>query len=328
MKFNNIIRAIDVHVAGEPLRFVVDGIPALKGKTMAEKMAYMKENYDHLRKGSMQEPRGFRDIFGAVVTEPVTENADCGVFYMDCGTYYPMCGTGTIGLAIMLVNTGRVKAVEPVTTVTIDTPGGQVSCDVNVKNGNAVSAEYVNVPSFLYRKGVEVDSSTFGKLTVDIGYGGNFVIFIKAEDIGVELNNENKNKLIGPALEVTEKIRQKVKIQHPEKQDINYIDSCMYIDKRPGNLLVIGKGQVSRSASGTGTPARMAREYAYGNLAMDEEFVHTGLIGTKLYGRLIERTKVGDLTAVIARVRSNAYITGFHELFIDENDPLKEGIFI
>ncbi len=327
MKFNNIIRAIDIHVAGEPLRFIVDGIPVLRGKTMNDKMSYMKNNYDYLRKSTLREPRGFRDIFGGVVTEPVTENADCGVFYLDCGTYYPMCGTGTIGLAVMLVNTGRIKATEPITKVTIDTPSGQVSCDVNVEKGHANSAEYVNVPSFLYRRDVEVESGTFGKLKVDIGYGGNFVIFIKAEDIGVELNNENKNDLIKPALEITEKIRKKVKIQHPE-QDINYIDSCMYIDERPGNLLVIGKGQVSRSASGTGTPARMAREYAYENLAMEEEFIHTGLIGTKLYGRIIEETKVGNLTAVITRVRSNAFITGFHELFIDEDDPLKEGIFI
>jgi len=327
VKLNNIIRAIDIHVAGEPLRFIVDGIPVLRGKTMNDKMNYMKENHDHLRKSALREPRGFRDIFGGIVTEPVTENADCGVFYLDCGTYYPMCGTGTIGLAVMLVNTGRVKAIEPVTTVTIDTPGGQVSCDVNVKDGHTNSAEYVNVPSFLYRKAVEVESSSFGKLKVDIGYGGNFVIFIKSEDIGVELNNDNKNELIEPALEITEKIRKKVKIQHP-KQDIDYIDSCMYIDERPGNLLVIGKGQVSRSASGTGTPARMAREHAYGNLVVGEEFIHTGLIGTKLYGRIIKETKVGDLTATISRIKSQAFITGFHELFIDQEDPLKEGIFI
>jgi len=275
----------------------------------------------------MQEPRGFRDLFGGIITEPVSKNADCGVIYMDCGTYYPMCGTGTIGLASMLVDLGRVEVKEPVTRVVIDNPGGQVICDVNVKNGQVESAEYENVPAFLYRKDIEVESSYFGKINVDIAYGGNFVVFVDAEKIGVKLELEQKNKLIEPAMEILNIIREKVDIQHPEL-DIDYIDSCMYIDSRPGNLLVIGKGQVSRSASGTGTPARMAREYSYGRLALNEEFIHTGLIGTELRGKLVKEIMLGDYKAVIARVRSKTFITGVHEFFIDEKDPLKEGIFV
>jgi len=66
------IRTIDAHAAGEPLRLVVEGMPAPEGRTMLEKRAWAMKRLDHLRKALILEPRGHTDMYGALLTEPTT----------------------------------------------------------------------------------------------------------------------------------------------------------------------------------------------------------------------------------------------------------------
>lgn len=69
------IKTIDSHTMGESTRIVYDGFPYLPGDTMMEKKKYLMENYDFLRSALMLEPRGHRDMFGALLTQPVHEEA-------------------------------------------------------------------------------------------------------------------------------------------------------------------------------------------------------------------------------------------------------------
>ena len=45
-----IIKTIDAHVAGEPLRLVVDGFPSPRGGTMLAKREWAAKHADHLRR--------------------------------------------------------------------------------------------------------------------------------------------------------------------------------------------------------------------------------------------------------------------------------------
>lgn len=75
------IKTIDMHTGGEPLRVITNGLPQIKGNTILEKRRYFKENLDHIRTGLMFEPRGHADMYGAVITEPISDNADFGTFF-------------------------------------------------------------------------------------------------------------------------------------------------------------------------------------------------------------------------------------------------------
>lgn len=66
------IHAIDAHTAGEPLRIITAGFPPIRGKTMLEKRRYAREHLDHLRTALMWEPRGHADMYGCLLTDPVT----------------------------------------------------------------------------------------------------------------------------------------------------------------------------------------------------------------------------------------------------------------
>jgi len=72
------------------------------------------ENYDHLRKLPMNEPRGHKDMFGSILVEPINKQCDIGVIFMDSDSYLNMCGQGSIGTVTMCINTGLIEKKEKV----------------------------------------------------------------------------------------------------------------------------------------------------------------------------------------------------------------------
>ena len=93
------IKTIDSHTAGEPLRLVIDGLPAPEGRTMLEKRAWAQKRLDHLRKSIMLEPRGHTDMYGALLTEPVTRDGHAGILFMHNEGWSTMCGHGIIAVS-------------------------------------------------------------------------------------------------------------------------------------------------------------------------------------------------------------------------------------
>lgn len=126
------LKTIDSHTMGEATRIVYEGFPEFPGKTMMDKKKYMMQHYDFLRSALMMEPRGHRDMFGALLTEPVHEEADYGVIFMDSGGCLNMCGHGSIGTASMLAEAGMVEVEEPYTEVVLDAPSGMIRTRVHV----------------------------------------------------------------------------------------------------------------------------------------------------------------------------------------------------
>ena len=60
-----------------------------------------------------------------------------------------MCGHGTVGVATVLVETGMVPVIEPVTTIRLDTPAGLVTARVHVRDGRTEAVSVINVPAFV-----------------------------------------------------------------------------------------------------------------------------------------------------------------------------------
>ena len=75
---------------------------------MLEKRRYAHEHLDAVRRRLMWEPRGHADMYGAIVTEPVAEDSDCGVLFLHNEGFSTMCGHGIIALTKVLVETGMV----------------------------------------------------------------------------------------------------------------------------------------------------------------------------------------------------------------------------
>ena len=330
MKFTRIIPCIDTHSSGEATRVVVGGIPKLKGRTMAEKQAYFKEHYDHLRPTMLKEPRGFAGLLGAVLTEPASPEADIGVIYLWTDGYFSACGDSTYSVSAVLVNTGMVEVEEPVTEITLDTVAGPVRTKVYVEDGEAKSIAMEGVPSF-YTETVRMEVPKVGEVEADIAYGGLWYAFIDADSIGLEPSLENKDHWIPLGWEIRNYMADRVKVSHPDYPELNVLDLVTFYTEptvegaHTRHWNVFGPKQSCRSPAGTCTNARMAALYGKGELKVGEEFVAESTISTLHYGKVLKEVKVGKHRGIQPEVSATAYITALNQIVIDPRDPQRDG---
>lgn len=334
MKFIKSIHAVDSHTAGEATRVVVGGVPKIPGKNMPEKKQWLEDNLDYLRTAIMLEPRGHKDMFGSILTQPTVDEADYGIIFMDGGGYLNMCGHGTIGAMTVAVETGMVPVTEPVTKVVQEAPAGLIHGQVFVEDGKAKKVSFTNVPAFLYKKDQEVELPGYGKIRFDISFGGSFFAIVKAEQVGLEIVPENAAKLQDLGIQLRDIINKEIPVQHPELPHIHSVDLVEWWSKTETkgatlkNCVVFGQGQVDRSPCGTGTSAKMATLFAKGELKMGEKFFYESILGTIFEGEIVGKAKVGEYDAVIPQITGSAYITGFNHFVIDGTDPVKYGFIL
>src|SRR6185369_3832227 len=139
------ITTIDAHAAGEPLRVITGGLPRIPGETILAKRRYAREHLDHIRRALMFEPRGHADMYGAILTDPVTDDGDLGVLFIHNEGYSTMCGHGVIALVTVLLETGMLLRRE---VVKLDTPAGRVTARADFDGQRVRSVCFENVPSF------------------------------------------------------------------------------------------------------------------------------------------------------------------------------------
>jgi len=334
MRFSKMISTIDTHTMGEPTR-IVTGVPSLKGSTMVEKKQYLIEKMDYIRTTLMHEPRGHRDMFGAIIAQPTVEGANLGVIFMDGGGYLNMCGHGTIGTVTAAIETGMMEAIEPMTEIVMDTPAGIVNARATVKDGLVGEVSFINVPSFLYKGDVEVDVPKVGKIVIDIAFGGSFFALVKAKDLGLEIVPENGREISKIGLRIRQAVNEQIEIEHPILSRINTCDLVKFYsepacgsDADVRNVVVFGDGQIDRSPCGTGTCAKLATLYAKGKIKEGETLRIESILGTQFKGKITGTMELDGIQAVIPEITGSAYITGFNTLVIDERDPVKHGFIL
>ncbi len=329
-----VIKTIDTHTMGDPTRIVIDGLPKIEGKTMLEKKQKLSEQCDFIRSSLILEPRGHKDMFGAVLMEPTDQEADIGVVFMDTEAYLNMCGHGTIGVTTAILESGIVKKEGDEVTIKLDTPAGLVTVTAKRTKNRVKSVSFVNVPAFFWGEHIKVFVEELGEIYVDISFGGSFYAFVYSKDIGMDLVKENADRMSDLGKKIRDAVNKQVKVEHPIKKEINKVDLVLFIDGSENegidtkNVAVFGDGQVARSACGTGLSAQMARLHAIEQLPLNEYFLTESIIETAFKGRLLEETSVGKYNAVIPEVTGNAYIMGRHEFYIHKEDPLSNGFLL
>ncbi len=336
LQFKNFISCIDCHTGGEPLRVITSGFPPIPGKTILEKRKYVKENYDHIRKMMMLEPRGHSGMYGCIITEPVTPDGDFGVLFTHNEGLSTMCGHGIIAVTKTVLQTGIIVAQEGENTVRIDSPAGRITAFATVKDGHVGEISFNNVPSFLYLENIEVDVDGIGNVVCDVAFGGAFYVYVDVDKINSTVDPENIEYLVQKGMEIKYKVIDKYKIVHPEEPGLNSIYGTIFMDKleyednkvTSKNVCIFAEGQIDRSPTGTGTGGRIALMLSKGLINKDTILVNKSIIDTVFTSKIVEEVKVADLDAVIPEVKGNAYVTGFNQLVLDPEDPLPEGFRI
>ena len=332
-----IITTIDAHAAGEPLRIVTGGIPLLPGNTMLEKRRYMQQHLDYIRKTLMWEPRGHRDMYGAVLTQKVTPEADLGVLFMHNEGYSTMCGHGVIALVTTLVETGALEAKGQQTPVTLDTPAGLVRATAHLdRYGHVDHVSFLNVPSFLYGRDFDLDVPPYGHLTVDVAFGGTFYAFLPAAQVGLRITPEQANHLAIAGDMITKAVNAILPVKHPIEADLSFLYGTIFTDQPEApahhsrNVCIFANAEVDRSPTGTGVSARLAIHHAKGEIVDHQQITIESILGAAsiFSGRVVSHTQIGPYTAVVPEVSGRAFITGRHEFLMNPDDELGQGFLL
>jgi trans-L-3-hydroxyproline dehydratase len=239
-----------------------------------------------------------------------------------------------IGLATAAVELGWIERTSPETRVGIDAPCGFIEAFVQWDGDHAGNVRFVNVPSFIWKRDVTVDTPSFGKVTGDIAFGGAFYFYADGAPFDLPVRESAVERLIAFGAEVKAAANAAFKVVHPEIPELNHIygtiiaNSPRHAGSTQANCCVFADREVDRSPTGSGTAGRVAQLYLRGRLGRDETLVNESVIGTVFKGRVLRETKLGEFDAVIPEVEGNAYICGFANWIIDERDPLTYGFLV
>ena len=331
MRFSHMITAVDAHACGEPGRVITGGVLDVPGKTMFEKKTWLETRADHIRLRMLREPRGYPALCCNVVLPPTHPEADAGYVIMEQVEYPPMSGTNTICVVTVLIETGMVPAVEPVTHLKLETPAGLISVDAEVRNGKVLKVTFRNVPAFAVHLDAPVEVPGLGTVPVDVAYGGMFYVIADAARFGLRIAPEEAREIVRIAELIKSAAREQLPVVHPENPGIAGV-SIAQMSLGNKNAVVVstasGSGVLDRSPCGTGTCAKMATLHARGRLGLNEDFLHSGILGTTFTGRLVEETRVGPYSAVVPTLAGQAWITGFAQYVLDPEDPFPEGFTV
>jgi len=336
------LRTIDAHAGGEPLRLIVDGFPAPRGKTMLEKREWVRRHADHLRRALMLEPRGHADMYGAVLTEPVSPGSHAGVLFMHNEGYSTMCGHGIVAVTTIALERGLLLPGGDGTTVVYDAPAGTIRARADLRAGGAggaggpgrvESVAFLNVPSFVLHAGLTVKLGS-RQVRADVAFGGAFYAIVDSEAVGLPIDVPHLPELRRIGMEIKRAVEAGHTIAHPLDPGLCGIYGTIFTgppsDDRADlrNVTIFADAEVDRSPCGTGTAAVMSVIDAMGLLSAERPFVHESLIGTRFKGRVASRTVVGETPAIVPEIEGSAWVTGEHTFLVDEEDPLKDGFRI
>lgn len=303
------MRVIDSHTGGEPTRTIVSEVP-LSGPTVAAKLDFMRENFDHLRTALIHEPRGSEVMVGALVLPPIDPKNAAGVIFFNNVGYLGMCGHGTIGVVETLRWLGKLQPG----LHSMETCVGEIQ--VTLHADRRVTLE--NVPSYRLASGIEIKLPGSGSLKADVAYGGNYFALL---DVSLtDWFSRDAAFLIDRSAEILELIR----LEYPQVDHVELFDKPAIKSNHSRSFVLCPGRQYDRSPCGTGTSAKLACLAADGKLKPGEIWRQESFIGS-----VFEASYTWDDQAkgsIRPSVSSRAFVNGDLQIVVDPEDPFRWGI--
>jgi len=354
MRSRQTIQTLDLHAGGEPLRLVTAGYPPLPHAPILERRRWVREHADHIRRAVCWEPRGHRDMYGAILAPPFRDDADIAVLFMHNAGYSTMCGHGILGLTTGLLEEGLLPATAPETTIRFETPAGLVVARAAVREADGAievdDVRFTNVPAYLAARNLALrpdgvalagPAAERGSISVDIGFGGAYYGIVDATDLGLRVVPAATDALTRAGAAITELLRRDHPPVHPEAADLGFVYGTIIVDREPGsapdgrapdadirNITVFADAEVDRSPCGTGTCALLAQGHARGKLAVGTEIRNASLTGAIFRGRIDGVMKLGPHDAIVPSVAGRGYVTGSLTFVVDARDELGAGFLL
>ena len=314
-------KTIDAHVAGEAVRLLVEGAPAVKGRTMVDKLSWLRKHGEALRKALMLEPRGHAGMHGALFTEPVLPKAHAGLLFMNAGGFPMVSGEAVMAATIIALEQQIIHVDSD--ELYIDTPAGLLTARPAQSVAGPPQARGISLTGlagFVQSGALPV---RFGNRTilVDVAFGGEFFAIVDSEAAGIPIDADHAPELIRAAGRLKDAVEVTLRAAQPSLSSMHGV--IFTAPARQGAHLrsatVLDGGVLRRSPGVTGTIALMAVLDAMGIVGEADTFIHEGLMGTSFVGRILKRQTVDEMAIVLPVIETMVTITGYHEFVVEKN---------
>jgi proline racemase len=332
MRWKKTLQLVDVHCEGEIGKVITSGVLDIPGKTMLDKMNYINEVDDSLRRLVVLEPRGCLQMSVNLLLPPTRPEAQAGFIVLQADKAHPMSGSNCICVVTALLELGILPMEEPSTTVVLDTPAGLVTARAQCAVGRCVSVSLDMVPSFVEHLDAVIQTDEFGPIKADIAFGGVYYALIDVEQVGLSIEPGKARELANAGVRLRGIINEQVSVKHPLIDSLNEVAYVMFrnrIDQLTWQTCTtLPPGRVDRSPCGTGSSANLATLSARGQVAPGDQLISRSTIGGEFKVELLGLTEVGDRAAVLPRITGRAWVYGMHQIGVDPDDPLADGFML
>ncbi|MGK9064881.1 proline racemase family protein [Stutzerimonas chloritidismutans] len=332
MRWKKTLQLVDVHCEGEIGKVITGGVIDVPGSTMLEKMNYINEVDDSLRRLVTLEPRGCLQMSVNLLLPPTRPEAQAGFIVLQSDKAHPMSGSNCICVVTALLELGMVPMQEPESVVVLDTPAGLVTAKARCEDGRCLSVSLDMVPAFVETLDVDIETEPFGRIKADIAFGGVYYALVDVDQVGLSIAPEHARELASAGVALKEVINRHVRVQHPLFESINEVAYVMFRnridDKTYQTCTTLPPGRVDRSPCGTGSSANLATLDARGLVEVGDRLLSRSTIGGEFNVDLLGRTEVGGRAAVLPRVTGRAWVYGIQQLGVDPDDPLAAGFML
>lgn len=328
MRWKKTLQIVDVHCEGEIGKVITSTTLDVPGATMLDKLVHLNTVDDSLRRLVCFEPRGFAQMSVNLLLPPTRPEADAGFIVLQPDRAHPMSGSNAICVTTALLETGMIAMKEPETVLTLDTAAGLVSVTASCRDGKVTSASINTSPSFVQDLDLDLETADFGRIKVDVAYGGCFYGLIDVAQVGLTIDPGNAQRLTQAGTRILTELMAKVPVQHPELPQINQFSYVMFRDIRGDTVqtcTVLKPGRVDRSPCGTGSSANLAAMHARGRVKVGDVLTSRSIIGSTFKVELTGETTVGTRPAVLPRITGRAWIYGVSQIGLDPTDPFPRG---
>lgn len=329
MQWKKTITMVEAHAEGEVGRIVTSVVNDIPGDTMLEKMNYINQVDDSLRRFLVFEPRGYAQMSTNLIFDPINKDADIGFLILQGDKAHAMSGSNSICLVTVLLETGRIEMKEPETTVTLDTPAGIVRATASCKNGKCERVSLDMTPSYADQLDAIIDVEGLGKVTVDIAFGGIFYALIDPSQFDLKILPENARQLVDIGTRIHRAVNEQLEISHPELESIKGISYTMFVghddEGEMKGATILPPGRIDRSPCGTGNSARLAVMEARGQIKVGEILKARSIIDSEFQVEIISKKTIAGKPGILPRISGRGWIHGIHQVGIDPSDPYPLG---
>ena len=332
MRSTKVIHTVSAHAEGEVGDVIVGGVAPPPGATLWEQRNWIAKD-QILRNFLLNEPRGgvFRHV--NLLVPPKDPRARMGFIIMEPEDSPPMSGSNSICVATVLLDTGILPMVEPVTEMVLEAPGGLVHVRAECRDGKAERIFVENLPSFATQLSVPLEVEGLGTLTVDTAYGGDSFVVVDPVALGLSLGVDEARDLALLGVRIIDAANRQMRFNHPENPDWRHHSFCLFAGTpehdaeglRAKSVVSIQPAKIDRSPTGTAVSARMALLHARGQMKVGERLTGVSIIGSEFHGRILGETTVGGLAAIRPQISGRAWVTGTHQHMLDPTDPWPGG---